>query len=554
MSASRNEPGLQRQELDARVRAFEERLRREWGLDAPAVRHFKRVEERPFTAEERPRTTILYGGLTLAHETILQGALEGLGYRAEPLPCPDNQALAVGKEYGNRGQCNPTYYTVGNLVKYLQELRARGVRDIEDRYVFVTGGGCGPCRFGMYEAEYRKALRDAGFPRFRVLLFQQTAGLKQSGEGAGLELNATFFITLIKALMAGDLINDLGYRIRPYEVHPGETDRILAQARALLADTFRQRLPLWRALRRVRRWMAGIAVDYSRVKPRVKITGEFWAQTTEGDGSYRLARWLEGENAEVLVEPVATWVDYLIWEGLQYVRDRRWSRWDATGLKGRNPWKLEALLRLAQVVYRSHYFAYRAALGFRPLPLPSQRLLARLAHPYYNTRLSGGEGHMEVGKTILAVTRKKAHLVISIKPFGCMPSTQSDGVQSKVITDYPDTLFVSIETSGDSEVNVKSRVQMKLFEAKQRAREEFRRTAEAYGLTAEQAQAVLQAQRGRLGALHPLPHKAAGTAANALHSVMRRHPLRELPARIQALRARLARSGKPIPEAQARKA
>ena len=46
--------------------------------------------------------------------------------------------------------------------------------------MFVTAGACGPCRFGTYVTEYRKALRDSGFDGFRVLLFQQQGGLKQA--------------------------------------------------------------------------------------------------------------------------------------------------------------------------------------------------------------------------------------------------------------------------------------------------------------------------------------------------------------------------------------
>jgi predicted nucleotide-binding protein (sugar kinase/HSP70/actin superfamily) len=47
-------------------------------------------------------------------------------------------------------------------------------------------GACGPCRFGTYVTEYRKALRDAGFDGFRVMLFQQQGGLKQAtGEDVG---------------------------------------------------------------------------------------------------------------------------------------------------------------------------------------------------------------------------------------------------------------------------------------------------------------------------------------------------------------------------------
>ncbi len=52
--------------------------------------------------------------------------------------------------------------------------------EIVKNYVFLTAGACGPCRFGMYVTEYRKALRDAGFDGFRVMLFQQTGGLKQA--------------------------------------------------------------------------------------------------------------------------------------------------------------------------------------------------------------------------------------------------------------------------------------------------------------------------------------------------------------------------------------
>src|SRR5207253_5530898 len=129
------------------------------------------------------------------------------------------------------GQCNPTYFTVGNLVKFLSHLRDEkkmSTADIVAHYVFVTAGACGPCRFGMYVTEYRKALRDAGFDGFRVLLFQQTGGFSQAtGEARGLQMNAPFFLGLLKAIVIGDVLNAIGYRIRPYEVEPGATNAAL---------------------------------------------------------------------------------------------------------------------------------------------------------------------------------------------------------------------------------------------------------------------------------------------------------------------------------------
>ena len=132
-------------------------------------KHYKRPIERPFKKDERQGTTILFGGLTYTHDYLLEGALKGLGYNAKFLPTPDNNSLSVGKEYCNRGQCNPTYYTVGNLIKYLKDLQNEGMEDVGNKFVFLRAGSCGPCRFGMYEYEYRKALQEAGFPDLRVL-------------------------------------------------------------------------------------------------------------------------------------------------------------------------------------------------------------------------------------------------------------------------------------------------------------------------------------------------------------------------------------------------
>src|SRR5215472_10704788 len=75
------------------------------------------------TRKERASTTLLVGGLTAAQDFLVEGALSGLGYKIQHMAAPDNAALQTGKEFGNRAQCNPTYFTVGNLVKFLIDKR-----------------------------------------------------------------------------------------------------------------------------------------------------------------------------------------------------------------------------------------------------------------------------------------------------------------------------------------------------------------------------------------------------------------------------------------------
>ena len=102
--------------------------------------------------------------------------------------------------------------------------------------------------------------------------------------------------------------------------------------------------------------------------------------------------------------------------------------------------------------------------------MPDLDMLSAFAEPYYSEHIIGGEGNMEIGEAIYY--HDKIDGFISIKPFGCMPSCGvSDGVQSKILSMYPDLNFLSIETSGDNEVSILSRVSMLLFKAKQKVRE-----------------------------------------------------------------------------------
>jgi predicted nucleotide-binding protein (sugar kinase/HSP70/actin superfamily) len=514
-------------DMETELARFEAQERLRLGL-VEARPHWRDPAPRRFVAEQRAHTTLLFGGLAAAHDELIAAAASGLGYHVQPLDQPDNTSLRLGKEFGNRGQCNPTYYTVGNLVKHLTMLRdvqGLSTRDIVDNHLFVTGGSCGPCRFGMYATEYRKALRDAGFEGFRVLLFETEGGLRQlSGEKAGLELNARFFLTLLQAVLLGDVLNLVGYRLRPYEVTPGVTDAALVRARTRLQQALQRRQRLGPALRACRREFARIPVDRTRIKPKVAVIGEFWAMTTEGDGNYQLKRYLEGEGAEVEIQPVTNWVRYIIWLARFSTRERRRLRAAAPpGTETATRGKL-ALLWLADRAIGLAFVWYARRLGLKRYHLADMDAVAAVAREHYDPSVEGGEGHMEVGKLILAARQRKAALVVSVKPFGCMPSSGvSDGVQSYVTERYPQALFLPIETSGDGAVNVYSRVQMMLFKARALAQQEVAQAEADTGLTMARARAWTARWPWLAGALRMPRHsyRASTTAANLLYALAR---------------------------------
>jgi len=519
--------------IEAELAKFESEERGRLGLPTQHAKNWIDEVPREFTAKQRAHTTILVCGLTMAHDLFIQSALRGIGYNVRAMDVPDNDALQYGREYGNRGQCNPTYFTVGNLVKYLDGLREQGMKteDIVKNHVFITAGACGPCRFGTYVTEYRKALRDSGFEGFRVLLFQQTGGLKQAtGDEIGLKMDPQFFWGIIRAVLIGDALNVLGYRIRPYEVEPGSTDRALEKSKGLIAEAFATNSSLLVALYNARKTLSSVKVDRTKVKPKVGIIGEFWAMTTEGDGNYGLQRFLEGEGAEVDIQIVTAWLLYMVWQGRYDTNKRAELRGtdkkkDVDGgskfsLEGVDVRKRMVSLWAGEKVLRTMFQTIANGLGLRHHHLSDMDAIADISHAFYDNNLRGGEGHMEVGKLIQNVAYSKVNMTLSVKPFGCMPSSSvSDGIQSFITELYPQAIFLPIETNGDGAVNVYSRVQMQLFKAKQAAQKEVDKALADVGMTIEEVRAYIAKHPELNHPFHKSPHKSGSTTADLIYEV-----------------------------------
>lgn len=574
------EAEIQRLLLEERMR-----LEKEYGVEAKPIDHFKKPLETTFTKDQRANTTILFGGLTWKHEKLVKGVLQGLGYKASEIPTPDKKAFQLGKEYGNNGQCNPTYFTVGNLVQYLQELEKSGMskEQIISDYVFFTAGACGPCRFGMYEAEYRLALRNSGFDGFRVLIFQQTGGLEQDEMEAGLEMNLDFFLGILNAMNIGDILNDVAYQIRPFEVNAGETDKVLAECMDMMYErmktkkyfdfnskmgSFLNKVPGSNYIQRfvdqvmsdyyietltdIRNKFNEIKVDRTRVKPICKVTGEFWAQTTEGDGNFNMFPFLEREGAQLLVEPIATWILYMLHQAKNMYHDRKGIKEGEDApkafqvlkkLKNLTDYKKTVtILSIAESVFDREYNRIRKVFNGMPHELANQLEMQRLGHPFYNSRVEGGEGHLEIAKNIYYVNKDLCHMVLSLKPFGCMPSTQSDGVQSAVTSMFKDMIFIPIETSGEGDVNAHSRVQMALGEAKAKAKLEFKRVIDETGYSIEEIKAYVDANDYLQRPFYHVEHRKGviGVAANFVLDVsdkMKKDGIKSLVAKTEAVKA-----------------
>jgi predicted nucleotide-binding protein (sugar kinase/HSP70/actin superfamily) len=364
-------------------------------------------------------------------------------------------------------------------------------------------------------------------------------------------------------------------------VNAGETDRVLQESMEILHEAMRRKAPwtldsksllrktrfggtaeylgkflhqvfgdtLMAALREVRDRFNAIPVDRTRVKPIVKITGEFWAQTTEGDGNFNMFRFLEKEGAQVVVEPIGTWICYLMHQVVQRYHDQKglsegaalppsW-RVDKHLKINLNMHKKIAQIKIAEAIFKREYNRIIDALGGIGHHLVDQYELQRLGHPYYNSRAAGGEGHLEVAKNIYYSHKGLAHMVLALKPFGCMPSTQSDGAQSAVMSHYKDMIFLPIETSGEGDVNAHSRVQMALGEAKAKTKLEFKASLQATGRTLEEIRAYVEEHPELKTPMYKVPRceGVVGGAANFVRHVAERMKADRVPVRAASVAA-----------------
>lgn len=545
-------------EIEEMVSAKRRELLAEAGLPE-GVEHYRRPAEGRLTKGEIPRVTLLFGGFTKAHEELIRAAEINLGYNVERLPVPTKADFQAGREFGNHGMCSPSYFVTGTLVNYLRRLRDEqglSAEEIIRDYVFVTVGSCGPCRFGMYESEYHLALKNSGFEGFRAMFFEQRTGLAQARDDDGLSFNEYFFLALLNGIVIGDVVNELSFQLRPYEVVPGQVDAVMDKVMTRLTKCMgEKRYDGWEGsalakglslllkdanasqFEKILDQLFGdhhtrvlgecaailneeLEVDFTRPKPMCKIVGEFWAQMTEGDGNFRMFDFLESQGAEVIVEPLVSWLYYLLEIARFKIIESRGVHDPDAGPQGvggavGNRLKLLRLRVITGALAREHN-RIRAAIGGTTRPLLPQREVRRLGERYYNRHIMGGEGYLEIGKALYYCTKGLSHMALGLKPFGCLPSTQSDAAMAAALADHPDMLYHPIETSGEGDVNAYSRVQMVLSEAKKRTRLEFEACVAKTGHDIEAIRAYCEQHRELRRPLQQIPRTegVVGRAAN----------------------------------------
>ncbi|GMO57499.1 MAG: hypothetical protein Ta2G_17210 [Termitinemataceae bacterium] len=426
--------------------------------------------------KDKKKVTILYNMFEERKSLFLRAYFEHAGYKYRDLGKHKKSDLYYGREYGTRMMCNPVYFTSGTFVRSLLEIeKNEGLtkEEIVEQFVFLGGGGdCGPCRYGMYTEEYMRVANDAGFKGFRVLIFDsdliQNPPLPAS---AAFRCSMIFLIHFAISFILSDFLHIAECAILPYAKDKEAAVKIINECESDFLSAFRNpffifTLPI--ALHKAGKKLSRIAVEKKKL-PLIFVTGEVFSNYANGDANYNIRSFITEEGGEVLPAIFAQRAIYESWRKVVlFTPNLKFAK----TLKEKIFWKTYLTVQSFFVKFLNFLFNFllkffnQKQFGGKGM-LHNLDKLSVLSESYYNKNIIGGEGNMEISEALYY--HDKVDGFVTVKPFGCMPSSGvSDGVMSKIISMYPDLNFLSIETSGDNEVNILSRVSMMLFKAKQK--------------------------------------------------------------------------------------
>ncbi len=314
----------------------------------------------------------------------------------------DRGAVNEGLSSVNNDACFPSILVVGQMMAALRS----GRYDLSRTALLMsqTGGGC---RATNYIAFIRKALADAGMAHVPVISLN-ALGLEKN---PGFRLSWRLVTRGLMALMYGDLLMRMLYRVRPYEVETGSAQRLADFWTARCASSLERHG--FRAYRRTIRAMVrdfdGLPIHGAR-RTRVGVVGEILVKF-HPTANNRIVEAIESEGAEAVVPDLA---DFLLYGamGAQFRRRKLAGSARAAIMSRLGIWGLE-LFRGQQrrSLARSHRFH----------PPVSIYELARGVDDVVQLGNVTGEGWFLTAEMVELI-HDGVNAIACIQPFACLPN------------------------------------------------------------------------------------------------------------------------------------
>lgn len=406
-----------------------------------------------FTKEMKREYTIIAPDIFPTHMELLQEIFLMYGYNIKVVHYEGKQVIDTGLKYLHNDMCYPAICMLGQQIYAL----TCGDFDIHKSALiqFQTGGGC---RASNYICLLRKALKNMGMEYVPVISISFTGLEKYSG----FKITPVMALKAIRALVYGDMLLLLKNQTRPYEITPGDTERVVAKWIRELTEQFRSNEGL--TDKSMRKNLAAIAKDfhdipreYRKIK-KVGIVGEIYVKYSSF-GNNGLEQFLASQDCEYMVPGVLGFFQYCFANIEVNYRYYGGSRVALFG--GRIAEKIAAKWEEDMIDALRDYPEFVAPVSFERIK--------QLAENVIDRGVKMGEGWLLPGETAELIEKGYTNIICA-QPFGCLPNhIVGKGTIRRLRELYPEANIFPVDyDAGASRVNQENRIKLMLAIAEEK--------------------------------------------------------------------------------------
>ena len=405
---------------------------------------YKRVV---FTKEMKRKYTILAPQMSPIHFKILQTAFEYSGYNFVILPDVDTEAVDIGLQFVNNDACYPSIIVTGQMIAALRS----GKYDLNKTALLITQTG-GGCRATNYIGFIRRALADAGWSHIPVI----SLSVQGFEKNPGFKFTIPLIQRAMMAIMIGDLLMRVLYRVRPYERVAGSADELYQKWNDKTIEMLK--IPTFYSYHKLIR---GIVRDFDNLplkpgrKPRVGVVGEILVKfhPTANNNLFAI---IEKEGAECVVPDLADFLFYSFSTGIY--------RYEKLSFPKKTERNAKFLIWLVER-YR-YYIKKQLKKSKRFEPPKSIYELMEGVDDVVQLGNITGEGWFLTAEMVELI-QMGVSSIACVQPFACLPNhVTGKGMIKELRHRYPGANISAIDYDpGSSEVNQLNRLKLLLANA-----------------------------------------------------------------------------------------
>ena len=375
----------------------------------------------------------------------LAAVFRGAGYHTFVHPPADEGILKLGRANTSCKECLPLILTTGTLLNYVQNHQAA-----DEVLVYFMPTTTGPCRFGQYSIFMQDLICRMKLPNVAVFSLNSENGYV--GMGNGFEKKAWWGISV------ADVMEDIRSMLLVNAKDPEEAAGIFDGYWQVLVKALEKgnKKNLSDKLSEVALGLKKIPLQGPVAEvPVVSLIGEIFVRR-DGLSRQHITEYLAKKGFAVKCSPIMEWLYYLDYLSVRDLSNMKLSFMEKLAIFIKNKYKKR---------YESQVISILSQSGLVPNHTVDVETIIKKGREHLSIHLSG-EAILTIGSAIAEIA-DHACGVISIGPFGCMPTRLAEAILNETMTregklsafpnddklktvldDVVDLPFLSIESDG----------------------------------------------------------------------------------------------------------